>query len=284
MTLTTFELYAGVLALFVFFFVVRSLGRRRRIPDLGSNEWMAAQQGLPPQLALDAALTRYRKRTRVWRIIGVIGGIVGTIAWSVHVQPRHSNVLVVALFIGWFAAGVLPELFVRNRKSTAVRVAALETRSVRRYITPAAWHWLAGSYALTAIAVGIRQVVTHRIGPTRAEAAGALCSSVLLALLGAVAVWRISRRPQPAGASGDVAVDEAIRSMATTRALSGWSALQFFAAGYLAPRGFFPHANLVHDAIVTVAFIGVCASWAWVPTRIVRRPGLAPATAASVTA
>lgn len=284
MSLSSFELSASVLALFTSYFVVRSLGRRRHIPDLGSNEWMAVQQGLPAQLASDAALTRYRKRTRVWRIIGVVSGIVGTIAWSVHVQPRHSNVLVVALFIGWFAAGVLPELFVRNRKSTAVRVAALETRSIRRYITPTAWHWLAGSYALTAVAVGIRQIVTHRIGPTRAEAAGALWSSVLLAILGAAAVWRISRRPQPAGDSGDVAVDDAIRSMATTRAISGWSALQFFAAGYLAPRGFFPHADLVHDAIVTLAVVGVGASWAWVPTRIVRRPGLAPTTAAPVIA
>ena len=266
-------LYIAMLAIIIETFVVRAIGKRRALPDLGSNEWMALQQGLPLSLVDDPALSRYASRTRRWRVYGVLGGVAGAYGWTffpLHDGPRQSN-LPVALFIGWFAAGVLPELFVRNRPGTDVRAAALESRSVWRYVTPTAARWLVGSGALTLAAVLVRQTVTLRVAPSRADAAMLLNASLLLAMIGTAAVRRIAKRPQPAGGSEDLAVDEAIRGLATIRAISGWSALQFIAAGYLAPRGFFPHADLVHNTIALISLVGMVASWAWVPTRIVRQ-------------
>ena len=98
-----------------------------------------------------------------------------------------------------------------------------------------------------------------------------LAASVLLGLVGAAAVMRIARRPQPAGSPNDVLVDEAIRGLATTRAMSGWSALQFIVAAYLAPHGYFPQSSFVHTTIIVLSLIGLTASWAWVPTRMARR-------------
>lgn len=265
-------LYVVMLALIIGTFVVRAMGKRRALPELGSNEWMALQQGLPMSLVGDPSLSRYASRTRRWRMCGIVGGIAGAWGWTffpLHDGPRHSN-LPVALFIGWFAAGVLPELFVRNRPGTEVRVAALESRSIKRYVTPTAGRWLVGSGVLTLTALLVRQTVTLRVAPSRADAAMLLNASLLLAIVGTTAVRRIAKRPQPAGGSEDLAVDEAIRGLATTRAISGWSALQFIAAGYLAPRGFFAHADLVHNTIALMSLVGVAASWAWVPTRIVR--------------
>lgn len=262
-----------LLALIIGAFVVRAIGKRRGLPELGSNEWMALQQGLPPSLLGDPALSRYASRTRRWRMFGVLGGVAGAFGWTLfplHDGRRQSN-LVVALFIGWFAAGVLPELFVRNRPGRDVRAAALESRSVRRYVTPTAARWLVGSGALTLAALLVRQTVTLRVAPSRADAAMLLNASLLLAIIGIAAVRRIAKRPQPAGGSEELVVDEAIRGLATTRAVSGWSALQFIAAGYLAPRGFFSHADFVHNTIAVISLIGVAASWAWVPTRIVHQ-------------
>jgi hypothetical protein len=265
--------YGVMLALIIGTFVVRAIGKRRALPELGTNEWMALQQGLPLPLVGDPSLSRYASRTRRWRMCGVLGGIVGAWGWTfvpLHDGRRQTN-LVVALFIGWFVAGVLPELFVRNRPGKGVRAAALELRSVRRYITPSAARWLVGSAALTIAALLLRQTVTLRAAPSRADAAMLLNASLLLAIVSTAAVRRIAKRPQPAGGSDDLAVDEAIRGLATTRAMSGWSALQFIVAGYLAPRGFFPHADLVHNTMGVISLIGVSASWAWVPTRLVRQ-------------
>ena len=234
---------------------------------------MALQQGLPLSLAADPALNRYAVRTRRWRVLGVGGGLFASAAWAYF--PFHEGLRswnpAVGLVVGWFAAGVLPEIFVRHRPATSVRAAALKSRSVRRYVSPTAWRWLAGSIALSAAAVAIRQVVTLRSTPTRADAAMLLSASLLLALVGIAAVWRVARRPHPAGGPNDVLVDETIRALATTRAVSGWSALQFIAAAYLAPTGYFPNADLVHRTIVVLALVGLTASWAWVPTRMVRR-------------
>lgn len=265
--------YVVVGALIIGTFVVRAMGKRRALPELGTNEWMALQQGLPPALVDDPALSRYASRTRRWRAFGVAGGVLGAFLWTLipfHDGRRHSNLLV-ALFIGWFVAGVLPELFVRNRPGTDVRAATLESRSIRRYVTSTAARWLAGSVALTLAALLVRQTVTLRVAPTRADAAMLLSASVLLAIISTAAVRRIALRPQPAGGSHDLAVDEAIRGLATTRTISGWSALQYIVAGYLAPKGSFPHAELVHTSIALAAIVGVIASWAWVPTRLVRQ-------------
>ncbi|MGB8860135.1 MAG: hypothetical protein WCC60_12800 [Ilumatobacteraceae bacterium] len=269
-------LYVVMVAAVVGTFAVRAVGRRRAVPELGTNEWMALQQGLPRSLVGDPALSRYATRTRRWRMYGVVGGAAGAIGWTffpLHDGRRQSN-LAVALFIGWFVAGVVPELFVRNRPGGGVRAAALDSRGARRYVTSSAARWLVGSGALTLAALLVRQTVTLRIAPSRADAAMLLSASLLLAIIGTVAVRRIAMRPQPAGGSNDLAVDEAIRKLATTRAVSGWTALQFIAAGYLAPRGFFPHADLVHDTIVVISLVGVTASWAWVPTRVVQHAGL----------
>ena len=269
--------YFAIGAIIVALLVVHVVGRRRKLPELGSNEWMALQQGLPPSLADDVALSRYAQRTRRWRLYGIVGGLVGTYAWTffpLHDGRRSADALV-GLVVGWFVSGVVPELFVRNRPSTGLRAATLENRSVRRYVSATAWRWLAGSVVLTISAVVIRQVVTRRIGPTRADTAMVLSASILLALVGFAAVRRIARRPQPAGGPNDVLVDEAIRRLATIRAVSGWSALQFIAAAYLAPEGNFPHAALTHNTIVVISLIGLIASWAWVPTRMVRRSGVA---------
>jgi hypothetical protein len=262
-----------MLALIIGALVVYVIDKRGALPELGSNEWMALQQSLPPSLGGDAALSRYKSRTRRWRVYGVIGGVAGASGWTffpLHDGPRQSN-LQVALFIGWFAADILPELFVQNRSGTEVRAAALESRSVRRYVTPTAARWLIGSGVLTLAALLVRQTATLRVAPTRGDAAILLSASLLLAIIGTVAVRRIAKRPQPAGGSEDLAVDEAIRNLATTRAISGWSALQFIAAGYLAPTGYFPRANFTHNTIVLFSVVGVAASWAWVPTRIVRQ-------------
>lgn len=268
-----FNLVFGSVVLVLGLAIARKVGQRRKIPDLGSNEWMALQHGLALTLADDPALSRYAQRSRRWRLYGIVGGLFGTYAWAFfpfHDGLRSANPFV-GLVVGWFVAGVLPELFVRNRPKSELRVAALEERSVRRYVNPTAWHWLAGSVVLTISAVVIRQTVTVRVGPSRADTAMVLAASVLLALIGATAVKRIAKRPQPAGGPDDVLVDETIRGLATTRTMSGWSALQFIAAAYLAPRGFFPHADLVHNTILVISFIGLTASWAWVPTRMMRR-------------
>lgn len=265
-------IYLAIGSLIVGLVIARVVGHRRQLPELGSNEWMALQQGLPSSLADDPALSRYARRTRRWRLYGTVGGLVGTYAWTffpLH-DGRRSADAFVGLVVGWFVAGVVPELFVRNRPSSGLRAAGLETRSVRRYVSPTAWRWLAGSLVLTISAVVIRQVVTLRIGPSRADTAMVLNASLLLALVAVAAVRRIARRPQPAGGSNDVLVDEAIRRLATTRAMSGWSALQFIAAAYLAPEGYFPNAAAVHNTIIVISLIGLTASWAWVPTRMVR--------------
>ena len=132
----------------------------------------------------------------------------GTFLWTLfpfHDGRRQSNLLV-ALFIGRCAAGVLPELFVRNRPGTDVRAAALEpSRSVRRYVTPTAARWLAGSGALHLAALLVRQTVTLRVAPTRADAAMLLSASVLLAIISTAAVRRIAKRPEPAGGPHDLA-------------------------------------------------------------------------------
>ena len=192
--------YFAIGSLVVGLVIARAIGQRRKLPELGSNEWVALQQGLPQSLADDPALVRYVVRTRRWRLLGIGGGFFGSAAWAYF--PFHDGLRswnpAVGLVVGWFVAGVLPELFVRNRPSTELRAAALETRSWRRYISPTAWRWLAGSVALTVAAVIIRQVVTLRVAPSRADTAMILNASILLALIGVAAVRRIARRPQPA--------------------------------------------------------------------------------------
>lgn len=248
-------------------------GTARAVPPLGSTEWMSMQSGLPQPLADDPALLRYARRTRVWRAIGVCGAIVGSIGWAaLRLGDNRTSVnFTVALFIGWFGAGVLPELFVRNRRATEQRAAALAARAPGRFVTPTARRWLTASYVGIVAAIVVRQVVTHRVAPSRADAAAILASCILLTVVGTIAVWRIARRHQPAAAPNDVAVDDAIRFLATTRAVSGWTALNFIAVVYLSPAGGFPHADLVHGAFRTLGAIGAMAAWAWVPTRLAPR-------------
>ena len=109
--------------------------------------------------------------------------------------------------------------------------------------------------------------------PDRRDAALLLAAALLVSTVGTVAVWRIATRAQPAGSEDDIVVDEAIRTMATTRAMSGWGALMFIIAGYLAPHGAAMErpSPTIHTIIVVAATVGALASWAWVPTRIVPR-------------
>lgn len=248
-------------------------GTARAVPRLGSTEWMSLQAGLPQPLANDPALLRYARRTRVWRAVGVGGAVVGSIGWAaLHLGDNRTSVnFGVALFIGWFGAGVLPELFVRNRRPTEQRAAALAARAPGRFVTPTARRWLAASYVGIVAAIVVRQSVAPRSAPSRTDAAAILASCILLSAVGTIAVWRIARRHQPAAGSDDVAVDDAIRSLATTRAVSGWTALNFIAVSYLSPDGAFPHADLIHVTFRTIGGIGVMAAWAWVSTRLAPR-------------
>jgi hypothetical protein len=155
-------------------------------------------------------------------------------------------VVVGALIIGTFVVRAmgkrraLPELFVRNRPGTDVRAAALESRSVRRYVTPTAARWLAGSGAL-----GDHQY--RRRAKDRQTA-----------LARRRATRSCSRRgdPRPRHHPNDQRME---RTPVHRRRLSG-------------TLGLVPHAEFVHTSIAFAAIVGVIASWAWVPTRLVRRP------------
>jgi hypothetical protein len=227
------------------------------------------QTGLPKRLAHDPALDGYLQRTRRWRTFGVLGGVIGSILWM-NLSNTRNAITTTSLFVGWFAAGILPELFVRNRPDPTTRVALLEPRRATRYVTPSAWHWLLAAYLFTAAALVDHAIAGDFTTPSGRDMAMLVAAGAVLTIVGAAAVWRIGRRPQPAGTADDVRVDDAIRTLGTTRAISGWSALQFIIAGYLVPHG--PYLGSPYGSVQTAfaigVVVGVLGSWAWVPTRV----------------
>jgi hypothetical protein len=176
---------------------------------------------------------------------------------------------------------VVPELFVRNRTATEQRAATLSPRAPIRYLTPTARRWLVASYVGIVAALVVISVVGTRSTPARQDIVMILSASAALTAIAALAVWRIATRRQPATGPDDVAIDEAIRALATTRVVSGWTALNFLAATYLGPTGDFAHAGVVSSAFWVLGTAGALGAWAWVPTRINRNATDRPASAVS---
>ena len=199
-----------------------SMAEKRRVPKLGSVEWLVLQAGLPERLVNDPALARYARRTRRWRLGIVLGVFGGSYAWAVLatvVELPKPNAVVV--LVAWFAARLLPELCWSHRASSSTRLAVVEDRSPLRYVTPTARRWLTAAVALAAGCVGWSLVLGP--APGRDDLVGILVS-VLVATCGALAVWRVARRSYAAGTADDVVVDDAIRVFGTTAVVSGWSA------------------------------------------------------------
>ncbi len=242
----------------------------RRLPQLGSPAFTAMQAGLPPSRGDDPALVRYARRTRRWRIGGTLAAIAAMVAVATLTEGRTAMPFQAAI-VGWFAGGLILDLFARNRSTPDVRVAQLTTRSVLRYVTPTARRWLIASFGLTAVSAALSVIAGQPLAwrhdglPTAA--------AVLLAAVGSAATWRIATRPQPAGDAADVQVDEAIRMVGTTRTISAWTALQFSLATAYVPSPVRPDWWFEPAAVVSwLALVGLIAAWAWVPTRIPRRP------------
>ena len=82
--------YFAIGSLIVGLVIARAIGQRRKLPELGSNEWMALQQGLPPTLADDPALNRYVARTRRWRLLSSDAISAGFF----HLEPASSTSIV----------------------------------------------------------------------------------------------------------------------------------------------------------------------------------------------
>lgn len=271
------------LALLLALFWLASLGSKRQLPEFGSASWMTVQVGLPAHLAVDGALARYARRTRRWRIGGIMGAFAGSIGWGIlQLSGERTSVnMLVALFIGWFGAGVVPELFVRNRTPTEHRAAALSPRAPTRYLTPTARRWLVASYLGILAALVVISVVAERSTTARQDIVMILSACATLAAIAVLAVWRIATRHQPATGPDDVAIDEAIRALATTRVVSGWTVLNFIAVVYLGPEGDFENAGVINVAFTTIGSVGALAGWAWVPTRINRKATERPTSAVS---
>lgn len=272
------------LALLVALYFVVSLGNKRQVPELGSASWMTLQTGLPPHLASDAALAGYARRTRRWRTAGVAGAFVGSVVWGVLDVAGDGQASVntlVALFIGWFGAGVVPELFVRNRAPSEHRAATLAPRSPSRYLTLTAKRWLTASYVGIVAALVVISLATTRSTPARQDIVMIVTACAALTAIAGLAVWRIATRHQPATGPDDVAIDEAIRALATTRVVSGWTVLNFIAVIYLGPNGDFENAGVSNSVFATIGSVGALAGWAWVPTRIHRGSTDRPASAVS---
>ena len=253
-------------------FVGWTVGRRRGIASLGSPDWVVQQAGAPPALANDPALVAYSRRVRRWRVAGAMGGVAGAVVWlrSAPAGSRSVN-LYVALFIGWFAAGILPELFVRHRLAASRRVADLRPRRPLRFVTPSARRWWLASLLTTAGAL-LLGAAPAAPGPADNDRLTVLVWMAVLAAVAVAAILRITTRPQPAGSDLDVEVDRIIRQAATTRAMSGWIVLQFTGSWYLVPTRQLHGGWSVGAAVVgVVAMVGALAGWAWVPTRMTPR-------------
>ncbi|MGH9272687.1 MAG: hypothetical protein ACRDZ2_15615, partial [Ilumatobacteraceae bacterium] len=182
-------------------YVVRSnRSAARPLPELGSPRWAALQTGLPASLQDDPALVRYTRRARRWRIAGVLAGWWGLPLLWVVVTERPLPVTAMGgleyVIAGWFAGGLVHDLFVRNRTSAVVRVAQLTTRPPLRYVTTTARRWLLASYALSGAAAILAIVAGDGMSWRRSALAAAGTLAVLA--IGAVAVWRIAARPHPA--------------------------------------------------------------------------------------
>lgn len=244
------------------------IGRRRGIASLGSPEWVVLQARAPRHLANDEAIIAYSHRVQAWRWFGVMGGAIGWVSWLAFAPNQRSANLTVALFIGWFAAGIIPELFVRHRSPAARRVASLEPRRPLRFVTPTARRWWIASVTTTAAALllGLARSVGDSDYADRRVTT--LCWLAVLTVVATAAVVRITTRPQPAGTDDDVVVDNTIRQAATTRAVAGWIVLQFTAAGYLVPPMPPGAWSNVATLQLYLAGLGALAGWAWVPTRI----------------
>ncbi len=271
----------GLIMLVIASIAIRWVGLRRSIPDLGTPEWIQFQQSLPYGAAGDDAIRRYLLRTRVWRFIGVVFAVGIMIAASTH---GSSIDLPTALFSGWFAAGVVPELFARNRRAPSHRVAVLDHRDVRRYVTPTARRWLVASGAAAATMLVYGAVDGGH--PHWRRRAVILALAVVVAAVAVGAIRRIAHRAQPASDATEISVDEAIRKLATTRVVSGWAALQFIAAANLAGPldGLNVGVRWLTKILITGCVLSVLACWAWVPTRVDRRTGRSAPTPSATSA
>ncbi|MCO5328965.1 MAG: hypothetical protein M9961_02655 [Ilumatobacteraceae bacterium] len=252
-------------------FVGWTVGRRRGIASLGSPDWVVQQAGAPPALANDPALVAYSRRVRRWRVAGALGGVAGAVVWlrSAPAGSRSVN-LYVALFIGWFAAGILPELFVRHRPPVPQRVADLQPRRPLRFVTSSARRWWLAS-VLTTVGALLLGAAPTSPGPVHHDRLTVLVWMAVLAAVAVAAIVRITTRPQPAGTNVDIEVDRIIRQAATTRAMSGWIVLQFIGSWYLVPTRQLHGGWSVGATVVgVVATVGVLAGWAWMPTRMTR--------------
>lgn len=245
----------------------------RRIPGLYTAEWMAFQSGLPPRLRSDPALAAFVRRTKRWRRIALVGGLLLPYAWILVAGDNgpYPNFFVVFV-AAWFAARILPELFARHRAAPATRVATLGDRSTSRFVPCTGRRWLVGSFVLAAAAA-----TAGRVWPAEPfrEQLGPLALSLLVGVVSTTAVVRIAWRSHPAGHPDDVLVDDAIRVLATTTVIAAWAALQFLITLWMIPLdtigGDGPKAPA--ELLIGLSYLpvgGLIAACAWVPTRVER--------------
>jgi hypothetical protein len=248
-------LLALLVALMVSVLCVRPVSRKE-------FAWFCFQQRITPTLANGPVVVDYLTRTRRWRLFGAVGSLSAMTCWMFLFTTTHSPNLIVVLFAGWFAGGILAELPVGTRRTTGPRAASLVPRRPLAYVQTATRRFVLGSLVIFALA-NTRHVHIAAVATTLAVAA--------------VAWWGIStvvHRPQPVLAPDLEEADTATRRAAVARICGGWIVLNSIGAYWAFGSG----RSLTGMAVVLLvlvqlgSFVGVLTGWLWVPTRVRRTP------------
>lgn len=244
-------------------------------------DWFCFQYDLELSDAGRERVLSYLGRTRMWRVVGAVGGIAASMVPLYLWQSKLVDVYT-GLFGGWFVVGVLAELTSHGPTGDGRRTASLAPRTLDQFLPPSARVVLVGSGLVAAAALGIAAVrrsidrFRHPVnnppdGWTITLAAVVMASVLMVA---ALAVRRLLRKPYPVDDPDLDAAEYAIRTAAIVRIVAGCAVLldviafRVAAATAVATRGSWAW---VPGSIAIVAFAGIVIAWAGVPTRVVRR-------------
>jgi hypothetical protein len=248
-------IFALLAATLVSVLCVRPISRRE-------FAWFCFQYGITPTASNGPLIVDYLTRTRRWRLFGAVGSLSVMTCWMIVFKSNRSPNLIVVLFAGWFAGGILAELPVGTRRATGPRAASLVPRRPLSYVQAATQRFLLGSLALFLLA-NARHLHVAAIATT-------------LAVL-VLAWWGIStvvRRPQPVLATDLEQADTATRRAAVARICGGSIVLISLCALWASGSGRAPTGGsvVVYAVVFVGSLVGLLTGWLWVPTRMRRAP------------
>ena len=219
----------GAIGLVAYVFVTNRAAARQ-LPQLGGTAaFTAIQAGLPRSRGDDPALVRYARRTRRWRIGGALIAFAVMVAVAT-ITEGHTALPLQAMIVGWFAGGLVLDLFARNRSRAGRPRGATDDPLGAAHVTPTARRWLIASFGLGAAAAALS--IAAGQPPSLRRDGLALAATVLLA-----AVGRTRRRGgspparSPPGTSPTSQSDKGDQDRCARPPRSAWTALQVLPGG-----------------------------------------------------